>query len=98
MMPVSPVRSITSEPALLPAEHSPAAGPETTLLFAELIASDKLHRPSFGWITSEVVLTTIVVASGLMPPLSANTVDDVESLLNARREAPPAWERLVQTN
>src|SRR5207253_3424511 len=43
---------IVSEPLLLPAAHSPAAAPEATLLFAAVIASRSVHKPSVPFATS----------------------------------------------
>jgi hypothetical protein len=47
-----------------------AAAPEAVLLFAAVIASRKVHRPSEPLARSERLLTVIVLASGVMPPLS----------------------------
>src|SRR6476659_4300890 len=74
--PASPVRSIVSEPTLLPAAHSPATDPEAVLLFAAVIASRNVHKPSLPFATSDKLFTVIVVASGLIPPLSANKGDE----------------------
>ena len=76
MVPETAVRSIVSEPTLLPAAHSPATDPEAVLLFAAVIASRNVHKPSLPFATSDKLFTVIVVASGLIPPLSANKADE----------------------
>ena len=63
--PVKPVRSIVSEPSLLPATHSPATAPDAVLVFAAMSASRKVHRPSALFVTSEVLLTVIVLPAAL---------------------------------
>src|SRR2546421_3716559 len=70
IVPETPVRSIVSEPLLLPATHSPATAPEAALLLAAVIASRNVQKPSLLLATSAVLLTTIVAASGLISPLS----------------------------
>jgi hypothetical protein len=60
---VTPVMSIESDPLLLPAAHSPATAPDAVLLFAAVIASRKVHKPSLGLATSDVLLTVIVAAA-----------------------------------
>jgi hypothetical protein len=74
MVPLTPVRSIMSEPLALPAAHSPATAPEAALLFAAVIASRKVHKPSLPLAISEVLFTVIVAASGVIPPLSATEI------------------------
>src|SRR5438309_7126766 len=71
---------IVSDPLLLPATHSPAVTPDAVLLFAAVIASRKVHKPSVLFATSEVLLTVIVLAAGVIAPLSG---------------AALAWSRLV---
>src|SRR5947207_3110072 len=58
--PESEVRSIVSEPELLPATHSPATAPEAVLVFAAAIASRKVHKPSLEFVTSDKLLTLMV--------------------------------------
>ena len=67
--PVKPVRSTVSEPLLLPAAHSPATAPDAVLVFAAMIASRRVHRPSALSGASEVLLTVIVL------PATATTTD-----------------------
>ena len=57
---------IVSDPLLLPATHSPAVTPDAVLLFAAVIASRKVHKPSVLFATSEVLLTVIVLAAGVI--------------------------------
>ncbi len=66
MVPVSPVRSIASEPTLLPARHSPAVAPEAALLLAAAIASRKVHKPSVPFASSEVLLTVMVFPAAVV--------------------------------
>jgi hypothetical protein len=70
IVPVTPVASIKSAPPLLPAAHSPAVAPEAVSVFAAIIASRNVHNPSLPLATSAVLFTTIVLAAGLIPPLS----------------------------
>jgi hypothetical protein len=63
IVPETPVRTIASEPVLVPAAHSPAAKPEAALVLAAVIASRKVHKPSLLLTTSVVLFTTIVAAS-----------------------------------
>ena len=58
--PVNAVRSIVSEPLLLPAAHSPAVAPDAVLVLAAVIASRKVHKPSVPFVTSELLLTVMV--------------------------------------
>src|SRR6266567_8349819 len=74
--------SITSSALLLPAAHSPAPVPEATLLFAAVIASRKVHKPSLPFATSERLLTVMVLPCGVITPLSARN-DPVETLRRA---------------
>ena len=52
---------IVSESLLLPAAHSPIVAPDAALLFAEVIASRRVHKPSLLFVTSNVLFTTSVV-------------------------------------
>ena len=63
--PVKPVRLRVSEPSLLPAPHSPATAPDAVLVFAAVIASRKVHKPSALFAASEVLLTVIVLPAAL---------------------------------
>ena len=71
------VKLIKSDTLLLPAAHSPAVAPEAVLLFAAVIASRKVHKPSLAFAASDKLFTVIVAASGVMPPLSANSADEL---------------------
>ena len=64
--PDNPVRSMVSEPSLLPAAHSPATPPDAKLLFAAVMASRRVHKPSLVLATSAVLLTVIVVPAALV--------------------------------
>jgi hypothetical protein len=46
--------------APLPAGHSPAIAPEAVFVFAEMMASGRVHKPSLA-ITGDVLLTVIVL-------------------------------------
>lgn len=48
--------------APLPAGHSPAIGPEAMSVFAEMIASGRVHKPSLA-MTGDVLLTVIVFSA-----------------------------------
>ena len=61
IVPVRPVRLIVSVPSLLPAAHSPATAPDAVFVFAAMIASRNVHRPSALFAASEVLLTVIVL-------------------------------------
>ena len=69
MVPVIPLASIKSAPLLLPAAHSPPTTPEARLLFAAVIASRNVHKPSAPLAASERLLTVMVLASGVTAPL-----------------------------
>jgi hypothetical protein len=60
IVPDNPLRSIVSAP-LLPAAHSPAVAPEAVLLFAAVIASRKVQKPSVPFVTSAELLTVMVL-------------------------------------
>lgn len=60
------VRSMVSEPSLLPAAHSPATPPDAILLFAAVMASRRVHKPSLVLATSVVLLTVIVLPAALV--------------------------------
>ena len=62
---------IESEPLPLPAAHSPGTDPEATLLFAAVIASRKVQKPSLLFATSRRLLT-VIVACGVIGPLSGD--------------------------
>jgi len=64
--PDRPVRSIVSGLSLLPATHSPATAPDAVLVFAAVMASRKVHRPSALLATSAVLLTVIVLPAALI--------------------------------
>jgi len=66
IVPVMLVISIVSEPLLIPAAHSPGVDPEAVLLFAAVIASRKVHKPSALLTTSDVLLTAIVLPWGII--------------------------------
>ena len=70
MVPVTPVRSSISGPLALPAAHSPATEPEATSVFAAVIASRRVHKPSVLFETlfegSTVLLTIMVLPAGVM--------------------------------
>ena len=69
IVPVNAMRSIVSEPLLLPAAHSPAVAPDVVLVLAAVIASRKVHKPSVPFATSEVLLTVMVLpAAGVITP------------------------------
>src|SRR5262245_31440829 len=57
---------IVSEPLPLPAAHSPATRPDAVFVLAAVIASRKVHKPSVPSETSEVLLTVIVLPSGVL--------------------------------
>jgi hypothetical protein len=61
---------IVSDPLLLPATHSPTAAPDAALLLAAVMASRNVHKPSLAFAASEVLLTVIVEAAGVIVPLS----------------------------
>ena len=63
--PVKPVRSIVSEPSMLPAAHSPATAPDAVFVLAAMTASRKVHKPSALLAVSEVLLTVIVLPAAL---------------------------------
>src|SRR5688572_20225058 len=80
--PVTPARLIVSEPSLLPAAHSPAAGPEAVLVFAAMIASRKVHSPSPLFETSAVLLTVIVLPAAEAVS-NANTRETVQTRMKS---------------
>ena len=63
-------KTIVSESSELPARHSPVVAPDAALLLAAKIASRKVHKPSVPLARSAVLLTVMVLASGVIPPLS----------------------------
>src|SRR6476619_6396181 len=73
---------IVSGALALPATHSPATAPEAALLFAAVMASRKVQSPSLEFAMSERLLTTMVAASGVIPPLSAPKTPADESLVD----------------
>jgi len=91
MVPVTAML-IVSAPLLLPAAHSPAAAPEAALVLAAVIASRSVHKPSLLFATSAVLFTTMVFASGVIPPLSGRD-KFVEELRRAARSdrAVASW-------
>jgi hypothetical protein len=62
IVPVMPKISIASMPLLLPPGHSPATAPDAVFVFAAVIASRKVHKPSVPFATSDVLFTVIVLA------------------------------------
>src|ERR1700686_1697933 len=95
IVPVTPVRSIVSEPLLLPAAHSPAVMPDAVFEFAAVIASRKVHRPSLPFATSAVLLTVIVLAAGAIVLLSGASSVGAGSRESSRSAAALAYCRLA---
>src|SRR5258708_4522325 len=73
----------------LPAAHSPGTAPDAVSAFAAVIASRKVHKPSELLVTSEVLLTVIVLA-GVIALL---TVEGAVANASAGRSAVPAAAR-----
>ena len=59
---------IASDPLLTPATHSPAIAPDGALVFAAVIASRKVHKPSL--LDTSAKLLTVIVLAGVIAPLS----------------------------
>jgi len=67
IVPDTVVRSIVSAP--LPAAHSPAVAPEAASVFAAIIASRNVHNPSVPFTASALLLTVMLAARGVIPPV-----------------------------
>jgi hypothetical protein len=63
----------------LPAEHSPGTTPDAVLLFAAVIASRKVHKPSLPFATSAVLLTVIVLAALTFCRFDHNDTDTISA-------------------
>src|SRR6185369_2128361 len=91
IVPVTPVRSTVSvPPVLLPAAHSPATAPEAVLLFAAVIASRNVHKPSVPFAASDKLLT-VMVASGVIPLLSGIATEVRDTDVEPARVGAPAF-------
>src|ERR1041384_7537148 len=61
MVPLVEIAIVSEVPSMAPAEHSPATDPDAKLLFAAVIASRRVQRPSVAFATSAILLTVIVL-------------------------------------